>query len=150
MVKYTDFQAKYMNSCSKLHWNIHWVPVRSASCETITGVMVFQSCTIMRNVIAHIILVQSEFCSFLALLVENQVSLCDTLSSVVRSSVCLSVQNILFLYLIHNQIPQIPIFGDILLAPWSSCACAFLVQSGPPVAPQGDIASQRPNCSLIL
>ena len=41
---------------------VHGVSVRSASCETIAGVLVFQSFTIMRNVIAHSILVQSEFC----------------------------------------------------------------------------------------
>ena len=63
-IQYTNFPVKYMNSCSKLHWNIHVVPIRSVSRETITGVLVFRSCTIMWNVIAHSILVQSELFQF--------------------------------------------------------------------------------------
>ena len=39
---------------------------------------------------------------FLALLVEDQSSLCDTLSSVVQLSVHLSVNNILLLHLLSN------------------------------------------------
>ena len=62
--KYTNFSAKYMNSRSQIHWNIHRASVGSASCETIAGVLVLvlQSCTFMRNIKAHSILVQSEFC----------------------------------------------------------------------------------------
>ena len=42
--------------------------VRSASRDTIAGVLVFQSCTIMRNIIEHSILslVPSGFCKFFA------------------------------------------------------------------------------------
>ena len=66
-IKNTNFPAKYMNSRSPSHWNIHQVSVRSASCETIAGVLVFQGCTIMRNVIAYSIVhvVQSQFCKLL-------------------------------------------------------------------------------------
>ena len=60
-----------------------------------------------------------------------------------RPSVRLSINNILFLYLLRNYIPQRPIYGHILLAPWSSCACAILVQSGPPGAPQGDFVKKK-------
>ena len=49
---------------------------------------------------------EKSFKNILALLVEDQVRLCDTLSSVVRPSsrlaVRLSVNNILFLYLLRN------------------------------------------------
>ena len=67
-IQYTNFPVKYMNSCSKLHWNIHLVPIRSVSRETITRVLVFQSCTTMPNVIAHSILVQSELFQFFTLM----------------------------------------------------------------------------------
>ena len=32
----------------------------------------------------------------------------------------------------------------MLLVPWFSCACAFLVQSGTPGAPQGDLVKKNP------
>ena len=65
--------------------------------------------------------------------------------------------NILLLYLLSNLILQRPIYCHILLAPWSSCACAILVQSGSPGAPQGDLVQKKSQCvsqrlswSLIL
>ena len=91
--------------------------------------------------------VQKE--SFLALLVFDQSSLCDTPPSVVRLAVRpsgrpavrpsgrLSVNNFLFPYLLCNYISQRPNYGLNLLVPWSSCACAILVQPGPHGAPQG-------------
>ena len=63
MIKYTNFPTKYINSHSQIHWNIHQISTRSASRETITGVLVFQSCMIMRNV-AHSILFQSVLSYF--------------------------------------------------------------------------------------
>ena len=62
-IKNTNFPAKYMNCRSPSLWNIHQVSVRSASCETIAGVLVFQGCTIMRNIIAYM-LFKVNFVSF--------------------------------------------------------------------------------------
>ena len=56
-IKYINFPAKYLNFI-EIYMKFY---VRSASRETIAGVLVFQSCSIMRNIIAHSILVQSEF-----------------------------------------------------------------------------------------
>ena len=105
--------------------------------------------------------VQKE--SFLALLVFDQSSLCDTPPSVVRPAVRpsgrRSVNNFLFPYLLCNNISQRPNYGLNLLVPWSSCACAILVQPGPHGAPQGGSdqkfgfswhVSQGPNYGLIL
>ena len=38
----------------------------------------------------------------------------------------------------------------MLLVPWSCCACAILVQSGPPGAPQGDLVKKIKNPILCL
>ena len=68
-IKYTNFLAKHMNSLSKLHWNIHGVPIRSVLCEIVNGVLVFQSCTIMQNVIVHSVPFQIEFWKFLTFMI---------------------------------------------------------------------------------
>ena len=70
-----------------------------------------------------------------------------------------SVNNFLFPYLLCNNISQRPNYGVNLLVPWSSCACAILVQPGPHGAPQGGLdqkfgfswyVSQGPSYGLIL